>query len=184
MKAKAMARAPSPLGRRDALAMPPPYTAIPASAKRLPPMAKGKPPPPSPDTLVTSPPGVQAVGARGPDFGGSYTRESSAGFVFTSYRAPVGPMGRSVKMLAAEVSDRDLKTFPRTAFDRLPLTDPPALRVIGGVKGPGWFSRLQTEDQWHGSLYKINTGLKCYDFGLRSCVWLQASRVCAANRSR
>ena len=27
-----------------------------------------------------------------------------------------------------------------------------------------WFSRLQTEDQWHGSLYKINTRLKCYDF--------------------
>ena len=73
-------------------------------------------------------------------------------------------MGRSIRMLAAEATDRDLKTFPRAAFERLPPDDPPALRVIGGVKEPGWFRFLHTEDQWHGPLYKINTALKCYDF--------------------
>ena len=73
-------------------------------------------------------------------------------------------MGRSIRMLPAEATDRALKTFPRAAFDRLPANDPPALRVIGGVKGPGWFRHLQTEDQWHGPLYKLNTALKCYDF--------------------
>ena len=73
-------------------------------------------------------------------------------------------MGRSVAMLPAGDKDRELRTFPRSAFDHLPPSDPPSLGVIGGVRGPGWFSRLQTEDHWHGSVYKINTKLKCYDF--------------------
>ena len=72
-------------------------------------------------------------------------------------------MGRSIRMLPAEATDRALKTFPRGAFDHLPANDPPALRVIGGVKGPGWFRYLQTEDQWHGPLYKLITSLKCYE---------------------
>ena len=73
-------------------------------------------------------------------------------------------MGRSVAMLPAGDKDRELRTFPRAAFDYLPASDPPSLGVIGGQKGPGWFSGVQREDQRHGSLYKLNTQLKCYDF--------------------
>ena len=43
VKAKAAARAPSPLGRRDALAMPPPFKAIPPTAKRSPPVPQMPP---------------------------------------------------------------------------------------------------------------------------------------------
>ena len=163
VKAKAAARAPSPPGRRDALAMSPPLKAPPPTAKRSPPVPhaaakpQGKPPPPRPDTLAPSPTGAQAAGARGPNFGGSYIPESTAGSVFTSYRVPVGLMGRSIRMLAAEATHRDLKTFPRAAFERLPPDDPPALRVIGGVKGPGWFRFLQTEDRWHGPPFTRST---------------------------
>ena len=73
-------------------------------------------------------------------------------------------MAKSVQMQPAGIADRELKTFPRAAFEYLPDSDPPSLRVIGGHKGPGWFSGLQREDQWYGSVYKLNTSLKCYDF--------------------
>ena len=70
--AKAAALAPSPPGRREALAMSPPLKAPPPTAKRAPPVPhaaakpQAKPPPPRPDTLVPSSPGAQAAGARGP----------------------------------------------------------------------------------------------------------------------
>ena len=73
----------------------------------------------------------------------------------------MGLLAKSVQMLPAGNADRELKTFPRAAFDFLPDSDPPSLRVIGGHKGPGWFSGLQREDQWSGSVYKLNTALKC-----------------------
>ena len=122
VKAKAMARAPSPLGRRDALAMPPPYKAIPPSAKRSPPVPQaaakpqGKPPPPSPDTLVTSPPGVQDVGARGPDFGGSYTPESTAGVVFHTLQSPSGNDGQVRPDVGRGSLGQGLKNVPKDGF--------------------------------------------------------------------
>ena len=153
--------------------MPPPLQAVPykasPSAKRSPPVLQAaryqpKSPPPNPDTLVVSPPGVPMPGTHGPVFGGSYTPESTAGFVFSTYRAPMGFLAKYVQIQPAGIADRELKTFPRSAFEYQPDPDPPSLRVIGGHKGPGWFSGLQREDQWYGSVYKLNTSLKCYDY--------------------
>ena len=67
-------------------------------------------------------------------------------------------------MCAADSADRELRTFPRAAFSFVDESDPPKLDIIGGHKGPGWFSNLQREDQWSGSLYNFAVELKCYDF--------------------
>ena len=152
VEAKAGALAPSPPGHRnfaDARAMQPPLI-VPPSTKPPPPepqAAAKRPPPTLPGTLAPSPPGARMTGGapQGPDFGGTLIPESTAGSVFTSYRGPVGPMGRSIRMLPAEASDRALKSFPRGAFDLLPESDPPILGVIGGVRGPGWFRKLHDE---------------------------------------
>ena len=67
-------------------------------------------------------------------------------------------------MRPAAPSDRALQTSPRGAFEYLPQSDPPILSVLGGVRGPGWFPKLRDESQWHGTLYPLNTDLKCYDY--------------------
>ena len=103
------------------------------------------------------------MGAQGPSFGGSYTPESVAGCVFSTYRAPAGLLARSVRMCAADSAEREFRTFSRAAFSFFDDFDP-MLDIIGGHKGSGWFSNLQREDLWSGSFYKLNLKLKCYDF--------------------
>ena len=67
-------------------------------------------------------------------------------------------------MCATNDADRQLRTFPRAAFDYIDEHDPPKLDIIGGHKGPGWFANLQQEHQWSGPVYKLAVELKCYDF--------------------
>ena len=136
-RAETPAQASSAIGRQDFLSMPPPQT-IP-STKGPPPVYKTRYPskssPSAAGTLGVSPSGVPGMKAPGPSFGGSYTPESVAGFAFSTYRTPAGLLARSVRMCAAVCADRELRTFPRAAFEFVDDCDPPKLDIIGGHKG-------------------------------------------------
>ena len=144
-RAETPAQASSALGRQDFLSMLPPQT---TSSTKGPPLVyktryPSKSSPSAPGTLGVSPSGVPGMKAPGPSFGGSYTPESVAGFIFFTYRAPAGLLARSVRMCAAVCADRELRTFPRAAFKFVDDFDPPKLDILGGHNGPGWLSNLQ-----------------------------------------
>jgi hypothetical protein len=164
---EAPAQASSAPGRQDFLSMPPPQ-AVPATKQPPPvlhaPRYPAKSSPSAQGKLGVSPSGVPGMEAPGPSFGGSYTPGSVAGSVFSAFRRTSGLLTRSIRMCAANSADRQLRTFPRAAFSFVDGSDLPKLDIIGSHKGPGWFSNLQREDQWSGSLYKLAVELKCYDF--------------------
>ena len=158
-------QASSALGRRDSSSMLPPQTT--PSRKGPPLVFKTRYPkssPSAPGTLGVSPSGVPVMETPGPSFGGSYTPESVAGSVFPAFRPKSRLLTRSIRMCATNDADRQLRTFPRAAFDFIRKHDPPKLDIIGGHKGPGWFANLQQEHQLSGPVFKLAVELKCCDY--------------------